>query len=80
MELVPWRPLGELSSFRREMDRLLNRFFSERPFAGQHTELRLPSVDISESKDSFIVKTELPGLHHSSWSYGNFFKETGGIL
>ena len=28
MELMPWRPFGgELSSFRREMDNLWNRFF-----------------------------------------------------
>ena len=27
MELVPWRPFGELSPFRQEMDNLWNRFF-----------------------------------------------------
>ena len=62
MELVPWRPFGELSSFRDEMDKLWNRTFGERPFAGTLTEEWLPSVDISETKDSYIVKAELPGL------------------
>ena len=62
MELVPWRPFGELSSFRDEMDKLWNRTFGERPFAGALTEEWLPSVDISETKDSYIVKAELPGL------------------
>jgi hypothetical protein len=38
MELVPWRPFGELSSFRDEMDKLWNRTFGERPFAGRLTE------------------------------------------
>ncbi len=29
MDLVPWRALGNLSPFRTEMDRLLNRFIGE---------------------------------------------------
>ena len=62
MELVPWRPFGELGSIRSEMDRLWNRFFSETPFPRTFTEEWLPSVDISETKDNFIVKAELPGL------------------
>jgi HSP20 family protein len=62
MELVPLRSFGELSSFRGEMDKLWDRFFGERPFAGMFTEGWCPSVDISETKDKFIVKAELPGL------------------
>ena len=62
MELVPWRPLGELGSFRKEMDRFWNRFFGETPLSRTFTEEWVPSVDISETKDSFVVKTELPGL------------------
>ena len=33
MELTPWRPFGELSPFRKEMDRLWNRFLGETSFA-----------------------------------------------
>jgi len=63
MELVPWRPFGgELSSLRREMDNLWNRFFGKTPLARRVTEEWWPSVDMSETKDSFIVKAELPGL------------------
>ncbi len=63
MELVPWRPLGgELSSFRREMDRLWDRVLGEKHFAGKFAEEWAPSVDISETKDDFVVKAELPGL------------------
>ena len=62
MELVPWRPSGELSSVRREMDRLWNQFLGETPFARTFTEEWLPSVDISETKKNFVVKAELPGL------------------
>jgi len=62
MELVPWRPFGELSSFRREIDRIWNQFLGERPLARMLAEEWTPSVDISETKDGFLVKAELPGL------------------
>jgi HSP20 family protein len=62
MELSPWKPFGELSPFRKEMDRLWNRFLGETPFARTFNEMWSPSVDISETKDDFIVKAELPGL------------------
>ena len=63
MELVPWRPFGgELSSLRREMDNLWNRFFGETALARRAAEEWWPTVDMSETKDSFIVKAELPGL------------------
>ena len=62
MELVPFKPFGELSLFRGEMDRLWDRFFRERPLAKTFSEEWAPSVDISETGDNLIVKAELPGL------------------
>lgn len=62
MELVPWKPFGELGSFREEMDRLWNRFFSERPLVRDYTEEWTPSVDISETEDKLLIKADLPGL------------------
>lgn len=62
MELVPWRPFGEPSSFRGEMDRLWDKFFGERPFVRAFTEEWAPSVDISETEDKLLIKAELPGL------------------
>jgi HSP20 family protein len=63
MELVPWAPSGgELSSLRTEMDNLWNRFFGETALARRVGEEWWPTVDMSETKDSFIVKAELPGL------------------
>ena len=62
MELIPWRPFGTLSSSRRDLDSLWNRFFRETPSMGTFSEEWLPSVDISETKKNFIVKAELPGL------------------
>ena len=62
MELIPYRLFGELSPFRKEMDRLWNRFLGETSFAKTFDEMWSPSVDISETKDDFVVKAELPGL------------------
>jgi len=63
MELVPWRPFrGELTPMRREMDELWNRFFGEAPFYRSLAEEWSPSIDLSETKDSLVVKAELPGL------------------
>jgi len=62
MELVPWRPFGELSSFRGEMDKLWDRFLGERPFFKEFSAGWTPSVDISETDDNLLVKAELPGL------------------
>jgi HSP20 family protein len=63
MDLVPWRPFGgELSSLRREMDRVWDRFFGETPLAKRAAEEWWPSVDMSETKDNYVVKAELPGL------------------
>jgi HSP20 family protein len=62
MELVPWRPFGELSSFRREMDRLWDNFFTDKPFGRAFTEEWLPLVDVSETKDKLLIKVDLPGL------------------
>ena len=62
MELMPWRPFGELGSIRSEMDRLWNKFLSETPFVRKFKEEWSPSVDISQTKDKIVVKAELPGL------------------
>jgi len=62
MELVPWRTFGELGSIRREMDRFWNRALGETPFARTFAEEWTPRVDLSETKDNFVVKAELPGL------------------
>ena len=62
MELVPWRPSREISTLRREMGSLWNRFFGETHIPRLFEEEWLPSVDISETKDNLLIKAELPGL------------------
>ena len=57
-ELAPWRPFKDLSSFR---DRLWDSFCWQRPLAGMY-EWVVPSLDLSETKDNFVVKAEVPGM------------------
>lgn len=61
MELVPWKPFGELGSLRKEMDNLWNRFFEQGPFPKTTAEW-MPLSDISETKNKIIVKLDIPGL------------------
>ena len=62
MELVPRRLFGELSPFRKEMDKFWDRYLGDTPFGRTFAETWSPSVDISETKDDFVVKAELPGF------------------
>ena len=62
MELMPWRPMIGLTSLMRDMDDLWNRFFTNVPSIRQIEGEWNPSVDITETKENFVVKAELPGL------------------
>ena len=57
--LMPWT---EPKTFRKEMDRLFERFFEPMwpamPARGEWE----PTVDVSETKDAVMVKAELPGV------------------
>jgi HSP20 family protein len=59
--LIPWRdPVKSLEAFRREMDRLFDKFFEVMPFSDQEF---VPSVDISETDQDIIVQAEIPGIN-----------------
>lgn len=62
MALVKWTPFGELATFRREMDRVFERFFGEFPRLDLSGAGWTPHLDMTETKDRVIVKAELPGL------------------
>lgn len=62
MELVPRKSFGEVSTLRKEMDNLLNKFFGKSSLAEAFRDEWAPSLDVSETANSIVVKAELPGL------------------
>ena len=56
--LMPW---SGMTGLKQDMDRVLDRFFESRweelPALGDW----MPKVDVSETKDSVVVKAETPG-------------------
>lgn len=76
MSLVPWRNKGnkdELSTidsydlldrFRTDMNRMFDRFFSERLPFGDMLERRTlePTIDVSETDNEITVRAEVPGI------------------
>ncbi|MDP2972769.1 MAG: Hsp20/alpha crystallin family protein [Deltaproteobacteria bacterium] len=62
-ELTPWRPFRDMERMRREMGRLWDSFFEERPRRKvEEVGEWLPSLDVSETKNELVVKAELPGM------------------
>ena len=57
--LMPW---SGMTGLKQDMDRVLDRFFESRweelPALGDW----MPKVDVSETKDSVVVKAETPGM------------------
>jgi len=62
MDLVPWRPFGESSTIRKEMDKLWNKAIGETLYPNALSEEWCPAVNISETEEDFIVNAELPGM------------------
>ncbi|TET22756.1 MAG: Hsp20/alpha crystallin family protein [Candidatus Stahlbacteria bacterium] len=54
-------PFWGIESFRRDMERLFDSFFGRWPSEGYPT-LWGPAVDIEETKDSLVVRVEIPGM------------------
>jgi HSP20 family protein len=62
-ELTPWRPFRDMERMRREMGRLWDSFFEERPRRKvEEVGEWFPSLDVSETKNDLVVKAELPVL------------------
>jgi HSP20 family protein len=57
--LMPW---SGMTGLKQDMDRVFDRFFESRweelPALGDW----MPKVDVSETKDSVVVKAEIPGM------------------
>src|SRR5947208_2583301 len=68
MALIRWEPVRELSSIQNEMNRLFNTFFDAPAAAGasagtgQQLRRWIPSMDLVETEDDFVLRADLPGL------------------
>jgi HSP20 family protein len=62
MAILRWRPLGEVDSFKREMDRMFDNFFGSGTETSESSLTWYPSVDIKETKDEFVMMAEVPGM------------------
>lgn len=61
MNLVSWKPFGELFSRNRQISRLFDEAFGD---TGNETlPTWYPAADIYETKDDYVFKLEVPGLN-----------------
>jgi HSP20 family protein len=61
MAVVRWRPLREMNSLQREMNRMFDSFFQDSE-ENAATSAWYPSVDIKETAEKIDIYAELPGL------------------
>jgi HSP20 family protein len=63
MAIVRWEPFRELATLQNEMNRLFNTAFDTPP-AGNGGTLRrwMPSMDLVETADHFVLRADLPGM------------------
>ena len=57
--LAPWTGMG---LFKGEMDRLIERFLEPRLGALEMVGEWMPKLDLSETKDAYVAKLEVPGV------------------
>jgi len=55
-----WNPFGEIERIRQEMNRLQDAF--ARGLIGERAAGVFPMMNVTEDKDSFYVRAELPGI------------------
>ena len=67
MELTKWEPLHELTSMRRQMERLWESFFGgeSKDF---YNEGFTTCLDVAENKDEVLVKVDVPGIDEKDFS------------
>ena len=60
--VATWPTFGRLSDLRDEIDRLFDSPLTELTRTSQLLSGWTPALDVYEEKDSFVVKSELPGM------------------
>lgn len=62
MAMNRWDPFRELSSIQSELNRLFGRTYGVEGGEELRAAAWVPPVDVAETQDRFVIKTELPGL------------------
>ena len=62
-EVNSWTPLRDLFNMQREIGRVFEGLFSESDSISPEVSLWLPRVDVTENKESYVIKAELPGVN-----------------
>ena len=60
--LAAWRGFGRLNDFQDEIERLFGAPLAALTGSGEVANGWAPALDVHEDKDSYVVKTELPGM------------------
>jgi len=60
-KLKRYDPFWGIESFRRDMERLFDSFFGHWP-SEEYPTVWAPALDIEETKDSLVVRAEIPGM------------------
>jgi len=68
MQIMKWEPFGGLATLRREMDRLFDSFTDREPGQAAANGHWTPRFDLVESKDSIVIKADLPGMEEKDIS------------
>ena len=62
MTLVKWKPMNSMFDVFNDMDKLFNNYRINDSIINDDDSFWIPSFDIIESTNSFILSTDLPGL------------------
>jgi HSP20 family protein len=62
MSISRWDPFQDLQSFRDEMNRTLNRWFSREEGDEPAPRRWMPALDVTETNDAYHIDIEVPGM------------------
>lgn len=69
MELTIWRPLAGLESFGSQISNLFDQALGQAwSSASSVSAVWYPAVDVLESKDSYLLRAELPGMNKEDFN------------
>lgn len=69
MELTVWRPFAGLESFDYRINQLFDQALGQAwSSASSASTVWYPAVDVLESKDSYLIRAELPGMHKEDFN------------